>query len=140
MLWSSHNSLKAICDKLCDPDFAKERESIERRKQKASDSNSGGLDSYMPKSAVTPEFGQTLSPMLSERTGFDRILHEISRRHRDYIQSDEARQHSNVPAGSLAFLHPAFSVETKLDGERFLIHISKEGVVKMHTRTSNWYR
>lgn len=100
-----------------------------------------GLDSYMPKSLVAPEFGVVFSPMLSERTGFERALNDISGRHRDYIKSDDARRHApNVSLDCLAFKHPAFVVEPKLDGERFLVHISRDGVVKMHTRRGNWYR
>jgi ATP-dependent DNA ligase len=99
------------------------------------------LDSYMPKSLVAPQFGVVFSPMLSERTGFARVLDDISRRHRDYIQSDEARRHApSVQPDSLAFKHPAFGVEPKLDGERFLVHLGRDGVVKMHTRRGNWYR
>ena len=113
---------------------------MEIRNKKKEASDSGGLDSYLPKAASPPEFGQPFSPMLSERTAFDRVLDAISRRHRDYIQSDAARQYSHVPPESLSFQHPAFSIETKLDGERHLIHMSKEGVVKIHTRSSTWYR
>ena len=141
MLWSSHNSLKAICDKLCDPDFALERLSLKRQKQKSTDSQHGGLDSYLPKSEAPPEFGCPFSPMLSVRTGFDRILDDISGRHRAFLASPECKErHPHIPSDSLSFRHPAFSIETKLDGERQLIHISKDGIVKMHSRSSNWYR
>lgn len=141
MLWSSHNSLKAICDKLCDPDFALERLSLKRQQQKSTDCQHGGLDSYLPKSEAPPEFGCPFSPMLSVRTGFDRILDDISGRHRAFLASPECKErHPHIPSDSLSFRHPAFSIETKLDGERQLIHISKDGIVKMHSRSSNWYR
>ena len=141
MLWSAHNNLKAICDKLCDPDFASERQSMERQKRKSQQSEQGGLDSYLPKSEAHPEFGCPFSPMLSVRTGFDRILDDISGRHRAYLTSQKrVEQYPNVPPDSLAFRHPAFSIETKLDGERQLIHINSDGIVKMHSRSSNWYR
>jgi hypothetical protein len=142
MLWSAHNSLKGICDKICDPEFSKARELLDLEHSKGGGSSEKvGLDSYMPKSAVAPQFGVIFSPMLSERTGFARVLDDISHRHRDYIQSSEARAHAPmVPPDCLAFRHPVFAVEPKLDGERFLVHISRHGVIKMHTRRGNWYR
>lgn len=143
MLWSAHNSLKGICDKICDPEFAKARDFLEREQRNASSGSveQTGLDSYMPKSLVAPQFGVIFSPMLSERTGFARVLDDISSRHRAYIQSEEARRQApNIGPDCLSFKHPAFSVEPKLDGERFLVHISRHGVIKMHTRRGNWYR
>lgn len=142
MLWSAHNSLKGICDTICDPEFSKARDLLDLQRGKdAGGETKIGLDSYMPKSLVVPQFGVIFSPMLSERTGFARILDDISRRHRDYIQSDEARLHApNVANDSLAFKHPAFAVEPKLDGERLLVHVGRNGVIKMHTRRGNWYR
>lgn len=132
-LWTAHNSLKGICNKICDPAF--QNDGNDDRAEKI------GLSSYMPRSLVAPQFGQMFSPMLSERTGFVRCLDDISRRHREYIQSENARSHAPfVPSNCLAFLHPAFCVEPKLDGERFLVHFSRDGIVKMHTRRGNWYR
>lgn len=139
--WASHNSLKVVCDELCDPNMAKERQSAERQQQRLIDSQAGGLASYLPRSLAHPKFGCTFSPMLSAATGFDRLLQSISGRHRAYIESPEnARRHQHVPQDCLAFRHPAFSIETKLDGEREVVHVSKDGVVKMHTRNGNWYR
>lgn len=140
MLWSAHNSLKGICSKICDPAFAEARHMIEIQKGDV-DQEKIGLASYMPHSLVAPQFGQVFSPMLSERTGFARILNDISHRHREYIQSEAARRHApSLPADCLAFTHPVFCVEPKLDGERFLVHFSRDGIVKMHTRRGNWYR
>jgi hypothetical protein len=144
MLWSAHNSLKGICNKICDPEFAKARDTVEMQDGSSTSVNSGGekvgLSSYMPHSLVAPQFGVVFSPMLSERTGFGRILNDISHRHRDYIQSDIARkQFPNIPTNCLAFLHPTFCVEPKLDGERFIAHVSRDGIVRMHTRRGIWY-
>ena len=144
MLWSAHNSLKGICSTICNPEFSKARDLIDTKNLMDNVDNEHGnvgLSSYLPQSLVAPQFGVVFSPMLSERTGFSRILDDISRRHREYIRSDSARHHSpNVPKDCLAFLHPSFCVEPKLDGERFLVHYSREGIVKMHTRRGNWYR
>jgi ATP dependent DNA ligase domain len=147
MLWSAHNSLKGICSKICDPEFAKARDMIEMRDgsntsggQNSNNEETVGLSSYMPQSLVAPQFGVVFSPMLSERTGFGRILNDISHRHRDYILSDDARkQYPNIPTDCLAFQHPTFCVEPKLDGERFIVHVSRDGIVKMHTRRGIWY-
>lgn len=76
------------------------------------------------------------------QTGFDRALDDMSKRHRTFIASKETRGTSKhvVPVECLAFQHPAFCVEPKMDGERFMVHVSNDGVVKMHTRRGNWYR
>jgi len=140
MLWSAHSSLKGICDKLCQPEFAAARALSTSGQKGAGDSEEEGLASYMPKSLVSLEFGKIFSPMLSERTGFDRLLDSLSHRHREFIASEKAKgDSSHVHPDSLAFKHPAFTVEPKLDGERFLVHIGRNGVVKMHTRKGNWY-
>jgi hypothetical protein len=150
MLWSAHNSLKGICDKLCDPEFAQAQHDYMNTVQQqaglngnSSSANTGdlGLDAYMKKSLTAPQFGVPFSPMLSERTGFDRVLNDISSRHRSYLLSDDAKLFSQyISSHSLSFQHPAFTIEPKLDGERILVHVSRDGVVKMHTRRGNWYR
>ena len=142
MLWSAHNSLKGICDKLCDPAFSQSSDALHLLKVSDASELSNenyGLDSYIKRSLVSPQFGIPFSPMLSERTGFEQILNDISRRHRSFADSEDAKNLPNV-SSSLSFKHPAFSVEPKLDGERLLVHVSRNGVVKMHTRRGNWYR
>jgi len=136
-LWSSHNSLKAVLDKMCDPAFAEERKRLDRKLKNASQEE--GLQSYLPKSIASPEFGSPFCPMFSVRTAFDRTLFDLSKRHREWLR-DKGEQYPHVPPDSLAFKHPAFSIETKLDGERQLVHISRDGIVKLHTRNKNWYR
>lgn len=142
MLWSAHNSLKGICDKLCDPNFSQSRDVLRlEQKSEIGDSNNEmiGLDSYMPKSLAVPQFGNPFSPMLSDRTGFERVLDDISRRHRAFMKSEGAVRFPKL-VNSLSFNHPSFSVEPKLDGERLLVHVGRDGVVRMHTRRGNWYR
>lgn len=151
MLWSAHNSLKGICDKLCDPEFSQSRDAsyLQQQTSESTDDDKNenhGLDTYMPKSLVAPQFGNPFSPMLSEKTGFGRVLDDISRRHRSFIESDDAKfftnsnSNSDYLSNSLSFKHPAFIVEPKLDGERLLVHINRNGIVKLHTRKGNWYR
>jgi hypothetical protein len=139
MLWSAHNSLKGICDKLCDPEFTDTHSHLNQQNDESDRKEIKGLESYMPRSLASPQFGLPFSPMLSERTGFGRVLHDISRRHRSFIKTDGAIHFPNATT-SLSFQHPAFSVEPKLDGERLLVHVSRDGIVKMHTRRGNWYR
>lgn len=144
IMWSAHNSLKAICDKICKPEYAQLTAARLERRNGEDDNNpreGSGLDSYMLRSLVTPEFGKMFTPMLSMRTGFDRLLEDVSRRHREFLASEEAKRYSEfLPIDCLAFRHPAFAVEPKLDGERFVIHFSRDGIVRMQTRNSNWYR
>lgn len=147
MLWSAHNSLKGICDKLCDPEFSQAQQDYMKNLQQSgstslnSNSDDHGLDSYMKKSMSSPQWGIPFSPMLSERTGFDRVLNDISNRHRSYLSTDDAKHYSQyLSHNSISFQHPAFTIEPKLDGERILVHVNREGIVKMHTRRGNWYR
>jgi hypothetical protein len=139
MLWSAHNSLTGTCDKLCDPEFSDLSSHLAPHDDEKDRQETRGLESYMPRSLASPQFGLPFSPMLSERTGFDRVLNDISRRHRSFMKVDGA-VHFPMSASSLSFQHPAFSVEPKLDGERLLVHVSRNGIVKMHTRRGNWYR
>lgn len=129
-LYDAHTSLKAICKTLCHPNFI----GIGGQELPESDEN---VTSYILKSNVTLTFGRPFKPMLSARTSFERCLDDISRRHRSFVVS--------LPDGSplrqsLAFQNPVFSVETKLDGERMIIHASRDGSIKIHSRVGNWYR
>lgn len=73
--------------------------------------------------------------MLSLRTSFDTILVDIQKRHKIY---SETLEKDDPLRSSLSIKHPTFSCEIKMDGERIISHI-KRGVVKMHSRRSNWY-
>ena len=78
---------------------------------------------------VDVTFNAPFTPMCSERTGFGQLLTDLSREHRE------------TSSAALALKHPAFCVETKLDGERMLVHYTAAtGQVRMHTRRGNWYR
>jgi hypothetical protein len=136
--WASHNSLKSVCNNLCDA------QSDELRNLMTSDrdANDGvvqvGVSSYMPTFPLSIEIGVLFSPMKSERTGFQRVLSDVSKRHRGFLVSEEGKK-LNMDS-SLAIKHPAFCIETKLDGERMLVHIHRDGRVKFHSRSANWYR
>lgn len=129
-LYDAHTSLKAICKTLCSPDFV----GISGHETAESEENA---TSYILSSNVTITFGRPFKPMLSARTSFERCLDDISRRHRSFVESLPNDHHLRQ---SLAFRNPIFSVETKLDGERMIIHVSRDGIVKIHSRVGNWYR
>jgi hypothetical protein len=136
--WTSHNSLKSVCNNLCDAESDELRTLMAGEK----DANEGvaqvGLSSYMPSFPLSIEIGVLFSPMKSERTGFQRVLYDVSKRHRGFLDSDEGKK-LDLDL-SLAMKHPAFCIETKLDGERMLVHIHRDGRVKFHSRSANWYR
>jgi hypothetical protein len=136
--WASHNSLKSVCNNLCDA----ESDEIRTLMTGERDANDGvvqvGLSSYMPTFPLSIEIGVLFSPMKSERTGFQRVLYDVSKRHRNFLISDEGKKLGLD--SSLAINHPAFCIETKLDGERMLVHIHRDGRVKFHSRSANWYR
>jgi len=90
-------------------------------------------------SGVGPGFGTAFDPMLSAKTSFDRVLDDISSKHREYY-ARELRPQGRWQTPPLAFQHPAFSVETKLDGDRMLLHVGRDGRVQIHSRRSVWYR
>lgn len=132
MAYTAKNNLRSVCHEFCDPE-------IRRDLGATSAKTSTTLVEYLPQSPVVPQFGSIFTPMLSERTGFDRVMDDISRRHRAYLKTDAATKlfPKEVP---LALKHPAFLIEPKMDGERILVHASRDGVMRMHTRNGNWYR
>lgn len=129
-LYDAHTSLKAICKTICNPNFT-------GTGGKEIPENDGKVTTYILKSNVTLTFGRPFKPMLSARTSFERCLDDISRRHRSFIESLPGEHPLRQ---SLVFQNPAFTVETKLDGERMIIHASRDGNIKIHSRVGNWYR
>ena len=85
-------------------------------------------------------FGKIFWPMLSAKTSFERVLNDISKRHRSFAKEQQNQEEPSAAAQSLSFRHPAFTVETKLDGERMLVHISRDGIAKIQSRNGTWYR
>lgn len=133
--YHSHNSLKSICDKICQPSIFNAPEEGDAT---AGDDFSNGLAPYLKHSISNIEIGKPFTPMFSQRTGFQRLLYDISFRHR--AQADADNLSSRSGASSLAVQHPAYTIETKLDGERMIVHYHKDGKVQMHTRRGLWYR
>jgi ATP-dependent DNA ligase len=109
--------------------------------------NEAGTLTYLPGPSTDVQLGKIFAPMLSQKTGFERILNDLSKRHRAFARAateaakerDEESQHPAT--NSLACQHPAFTIEIKLDGERMLMHYEREGsLIKFHTRNGNWFR
>lgn len=141
MAYTAQNNLRSVCHDFCDPAIRQQfgTGGGGAGDNAGSSSSSLTLAGYLPKSPTGPQFSTIFTPMFSERTGFDRIMDDISKRHRAYLKDEDGMK--RFPKDKpLAFLHPAFVIEPKMDGERFLVHIGKDGVVRMHTRRGNWYR
>jgi ATP-dependent DNA ligase len=131
-LYDAHTSLKAICKTLCLPNF------VGNHGQDSADTDADKrTTSYIISSNVSLTFGRPFKPMLSAKTSFEKCLDDISNRHRVFVNKlpDDHPLHQ-----SLTFRNPVFSVETKLDGERMIVHASKDGTIKIHSRVGNWYR
>lgn len=125
--WSSRGTLKRICRDLAFTPLDSVP-SLDNRKS----------DVPLPYLNVSPEgveFGTEFDPMRSEKTGFQIVLTNLSDRHREYFASQQP--FTTTP---LAALHPAFTVETKLDGERMFVHFRRDGVIRIHSRQQVWYR
>jgi DNA ligase N terminus len=121
-LWNARSTLKRLCRDLA---FASDEKEMAQKEK-------DGCLPYLvaPKDGL--EFGTEFDPMRSEKTGFAILLANFSGRHRNHYESQ-----TDAP---LAAIHPAFTVETKLDGERMLVHFRRDGVVRMHSRSHVWYR
>ena len=93
----------------------------------------------MPLSLEPAELGHGIVPMLSNRASFEKALSLISARHQSYLlrfpKGDPILEKYDK---TLAFKHPAFLSEVKVDGERMLVHVNR-GEVTMHTRSQTWY-
>jgi hypothetical protein len=138
-LWSGHNSLRGVCRIICQPEFRRQSEAIARVKDIRT------LAPYQKMSPTSIQFGRVFTPMFSARTGFQRMLFELSDPHRTFLKdpksedSDPDAAYKNL-CPMLGLQHPAFTMETKLDGERMLVHLSRDGLVKIHSKQGNWYR
>eukprot|EP00977_Amphora_coffeiformis_P014507 scaffold4079_cov167-Amphora_coffeaeformis.AAC.3 len=142
-LWSGHNSLRGLCKIICQPDFHGKAVAASGDGEDSDDAVQT-LAPYLTKSSAQIQIGVPFTPMFSHRTGFDRMLFDLSLKHRTYLKDpifgklEEAS--ALKPTSCMVLEHPSFSMETKLDGERMLVHLSRDGFVKIHTRQSNWYR
>ena len=135
--------MKSICKILCDPSLSSGFLRQDKDKEDSENTKSDPLSTYLVRAMAAVVFGTPLSPMFSARTFSDRLMNEISARHRAFAAKEKSESTSEKPspaADSLSFRFPAFSIETKLDGERMIVHLSRDGIVKIHSRMGNWYR
>ena len=136
-LWKSHNSLKAVCYKVCDPEYIRQRE-IELKEDEERRNQERFCQLYaFPANPDPIRINNTISAMKSDRTSFESLMADMSARHLEVInkklpKDDPARER-------LALKFPAIISEVKLDGERMLVHINR-GQVPVHTRQGSWYR
>lgn len=141
-LWSGHNSLRGLCKIICQPDFS--NKAVLASESFGGDGAFQTMAPYLTKSTAQIKLGVPFTPMFSHRTGFDRMLYDLSLKHRTYLKDPifgKLEEKTSLKMTSCMVLeHPAFAIETKLDGERMLVHLSRDGLVKIHTRQSNWYR
>ncbi|KAL7568203.1 hypothetical protein ACA910_004205 [Epithemia clementina (nom. ined.)] len=143
-MWSGHNSLKAVCNALCQPAVANKIKMAAQAQVNAEAKNLT-VAPYMTMSASSVQLGKNFVPMFSQRTSFQRIMTEISGRHREYLKNPDYGQlgeggQRSAALKSLAMKHPVFSIETKLDGERMLVHYHRLGkLIKIHSRQGVWF-
>ena len=136
-LWKTHNSLKAVCYKCCDPDYIRQREAeLQEEAERRKEQRFCQLYSF-PVNPDPIRINNTISAMKSDRTSFESCMADMSSRHLDVIQKKVPKDDPVRESLSLKF--PAIISEVKLDGERMLVHI-KRGQVTMHTRQGRWYR
>ena len=118
--------MKRVCAILADPEYARRRQEMEQ--------NKGLADTPWDPQVESAVLGNTLSPMISNRSSFEKLMTQTQRRHDAYVKK-------NYPRGThrpLSLRFPALSAEIKLDGERFIVHV-KGGRVEMNTRNGKWY-
>mmetsp|Transcript_6990 Transcript_6990/g.17073 ORF Transcript_6990/g.17073 Transcript_6990/m.17073 type:complete len:755 (-) Transcript_6990:3498-5762(-) len=129
-LWNAHNNLQRICTTLADPTYTERRRKMEEiRKSHAHESESIWEPQMQP-----AELGNTLTPMISMRSSFDKLMTQTQVHHQAYLKKFY-RTKTHKP---LSLLFPALTAEIKLDGERMVIHINN-GRVTMNTRNSKWF-
>jgi DNA ligase-4 len=126
-LYSAHNSLKSLCDKLANPEYEESRKKQEELERKMNQ----GLSSRWDPQSQPVILGNVLSPMLSSKLTFEKCMTQISGNHIDYLKISPEKDY-------LALKFPVVCAEVKLDGERMLVHV-RNGKVTMHTRNGNWY-
>lgn len=140
-LWSGHNSLRGLCRVISQPGFQGKLAIMD---DKDSGDSVHFVAPYLTRSTAKIQVGVIFTPMFSHRTGFDRMLYDLSLKHRTFLDDPvfgRLEEEANLKMASCMVLeHPAMAIETKLDGERMIVHLSRDGIVKMHTRNANWYR
>ena len=132
-IYNSHRSLRYLCSAISDPVWLSNYSERCRIRDKILLQHK--RMNYMPRVDEDISIETTLSPQLSSRTSFSNIMSEIGKHHKDFAKMLS----EGIPGKeSLAIKFPSFLIETKLDGERMIVHI-KRGVVKLHSRRDNWF-
>lgn len=126
-LYSAHNSLKSLCDKLANPEYEESR----RKQEQLNAKMSQGISSRWDPQSQPVILGNVLSPMLSSKLTFEKCMTQISANHTEYLKASPGKD-------KLALKFPVVCAEVKLDGERMIVHV-RNGKVTMHTRNGNWY-
>ncbi len=129
---NAHNNLQRICTTLADPTYIERRKKMEEiRKNRAH----GSVSIWAPQMQPA-ELGNTLTPMVSTRSSFEKLMTQTQVHHQEYLKKFYRSSSKTHKPLSLQF--PALTAEIKLDGERMIIHV-KNGRVTMNTRNSKWF-
>ncbi|KAL3943081.1 MAG: hypothetical protein SGBAC_002814 [Bacillariaceae sp.] len=126
-IMGTHNSLLSLCNKLANPEYEKTRRQKEEEEKRANQGFSSRWDPQTQPIALR----SMLSPMLSSKLTFEKTMTQVTANHEGYLKSAPEKQ-------CLALNFPVICAETKLDGERMIIHV-ENGTVRMHTRNGKWY-
>eukprot|EP00535_Pseudo-nitzschia_heimii_P005514 CAMPEP_0197185110 /NCGR_PEP_ID=MMETSP1423-20130617/11181_1 /TAXON_ID=476441 /ORGANISM="Pseudo-nitzschia heimii, Strain UNC1101" /LENGTH=1333 /DNA_ID=CAMNT_0042636077 /DNA_START=94 /DNA_END=4092 /DNA_ORIENTATION=+ len=131
-LWNAHNNLQRICTILSDPTYTHRRNRIGQLRKKTAQAR----DSSWQPQVQPAELGNTLSPMISTRSSFEKLMTQTQANHEAHLKKFYHPSTKTHKPLSLQF--PALTAEIKLDGERMIIHINN-GRVRMNTRNSKWF-
>ncbi|CAJ1953471.1 unnamed protein product [Cylindrotheca closterium] len=126
-IMGTHNSLLSLCNKLANPEYEKNRRQKEEEEKKA---NQGICSRWDPQTQPVV-LRNMLSPMLSSKLTFEKAMAQVTANHTEYLKGAQ-----DIKCLALEF--PVMCAETKLDGERMIIHF-QNGTVRMHTRNGKWY-
>jgi len=131
-LWNAHNNLQKVCTILADPAYIKRRIEMEKLRKRQTDGDASIWEPQIQPAVL----GNTLSPMISKRSSFEKLMTQTQVHHQLYLKKLYPPSSKTYRPLSLRF--PVLTAEIKLDGERMIIHI-KNGRVTMNTRNSKWY-
>lgn len=129
---NAHNNLKKICTILADPGYTTRRKQLEQLQQQKFQGKALVWEPQLQPAVL----GNTLSPMISVRSSFQKLMTQTHANHQEYLK--KYYPPSTKSHRPLALQFPALSAEIKLDGERMVIHI-QDGKVTMNTRNGKWY-
>ena len=75
-MWSGHNSLKAVCNALCQPAVAEKIKAAAESEKKEEDRDLT-VAPYLTMSASGVQLGKNFTPMFSQRTSFQRSVNDM---------------------------------------------------------------